>query len=375
MTEEMIAGAQPWFPEEDRAAILQDVAAALASGELAHGRHVRAFEAACADMAGTRCAVAVNSGAAALTLTWEALDLAGAEVVTPTETFAATALSILRAGATPVFADIDPRTLALTPQTISQVLTERTRAVALVHMFGLMSPDIPALRAFCAERGLILVEDAAHAHGAVAADGTRAGGLGRAGCFSYYATKILTTGEGGVVTTDDAALARRIARLRDHGRWPGDPLITAAGGNYRLGEIPAILGVRQHRRLDEIIARRRRLAAVYAETLCGAPGLTAIDPAPRDGHVYWRYAALLADGLDRDGLRDHMAQVHRARVTWMYEPLCHEQPLLAAARRGPTPGAESVRGRLINLPTHPAVSEADARRIAEGVRAWLETAA
>jgi perosamine synthetase len=366
----MIAGAQPCFPAEDRAALLADIDAALTEGALAHGRHVAAFEAACAEMAGVRHALAVSSGAAALQLAWEAVDVRGAEVVVPTETFAATATTVLRAGGAPVFADVDPRTLSPSPAMLEAALTPRVKAVALVHMFGLMSPDLPALRALCRDRGLIVVEDAAHAHGGEI-DGMKAGGIGALGCFSYYATKILTTGEGGVVTTDDDRLAARVAALRNHGRAPGEAEITSPGGNYRLGEIPALLGVAQQRRLPEFLAHRRRIAAIYRAAFTGARALTPIDPAPYDGHAYWRYAVLPAPGVDREALQRRMADDHGVRLTWMYEPLCHRQPLFAAAAR-PLPGAESVCGRLINLPTHPGVSETDAARVADGLRRLSE---
>lgn len=365
---DMISGAAPFFPPEDRADILAAIEVMLRNGILAHGPYGRAFEAACAEMAGTRHALAVSSGAAALELVWEALDLNGAEVVVPAETFVATAASVVRAGGTPVFADIDPGTLSLTPDSIARRIGPRTRAVALVHMFGLMSPDIPAIRDLCAARGLILIEDAAHAHGATLG-GLRAGGLGAAGCFSYYATKVLTTGEGGIITTDDDDLAARLACLRNHGRAGDGQTVVIAGGNYRMGEIPALLGLHQQRRLADMLAHRRRIAAIYREMLAGTPRLALIDPEPRNGHAYWRYAALLDPDVDRDALQAAMAERYWARVTWMYEPLCHRQPVFAghpdAAIR--LPGADSVCGRLINLPTHPGVDEAAARRLAAGL--------
>lgn len=368
----MINGAQPWIPDEDRLAILEEIDGILKSGQFTQGPHVRAFEASCAGMAGTVHAIAVNSGGTALELLLEGIDVAGGDVVVPTETFIATANAVVRAGATPVFADVDPNTLSLTAADVAARLTSRTKAVILVHMFGLMSPEIPALRSLCAERGIPLLEDAAHAHGA-SFGGLRAGGLGLAGCFSFYATKVLTTGEGGVITTDDDNLANRLRSLRDHGRGC-DGAFDMAGNNFRLPEIAAVIGLSQQRRLSENIAHRRGVAASYRRALGGVKGLTLVDPVPEDGHVYWRYAALLDEGIDRLDVQRRMAARFGVRITWMYEPLCHHQPFYAARPEGHVvlPGAESACGRQINLPTHPGVGEADAQRVIEGLLTVLQ---
>ncbi len=368
-----IVGARPWIPKEDRDVLMTRIGGILDSGVFTQGPYVADFEKACADMAGVADAVAVSSGGVALELLLEALDIAGSEVIVPTETFVATANAVVRAGGVPVFADIDPATLSVSVSSLEACVTPRTRAVLLVHMFGLMSPEIPAIQAFCAERNLLLLEDAAHAHGASAGP-VWAGGIGVAGCFSFYATKILTTGEGGVITTRDPALAERLRCLRDHGR-DRTGAFSAAGNNYRLAEIPAAIGLAQLDRLRENLACRRAHAAFYREALCDEAGLTLIDPAPREGHVYWRYALLLNDTPDRGELQTRMARDHGVRITWMYEPLCHQQPVYAARPEGQVtlPGAEAVCGRLINLPTHPNLDRNDVQRVVDGLRATLRT--
>jgi len=365
MTEPSYPGAQPFLPPEDRGEILTAVDRILQSGQFTQGEHLRHFEADAAKMAGVSHAIAVNSGGAALELALEALDVEDCDVVVPTQTFVASANSVVRAGGRPVFADLRLDDLALTLATISAALTPNTKAVMLVHMFGLMSSEIPAIRTLCRERGLALIEDAAHAHGATI-DGMPAGSLGLAGCFSYYATKILTTGEGGIVTTNDEEFAERVRSIRDHGRKGDSPLFCYPGNNYRLPEIPAIIGRVQQRRLAEILGHRRRIAKVYREMLGGAPDIKIVDPAPHEGHAYWRYVVLLSNRVDRAAVQKMLLERARARVTWMYEPLCHQQPYYAersqyAAR---LPVAESVVGRLINLPTHMGVDEDGARLIA-----------
>lgn len=368
MTGRTYPGAQPFLPEEDRAEILAAISGVLESGILAHGRYVRQFEAAAAEMAGVRHAIAVNSGGTAIELALEALGVEGADVVVPTETFVATANSVVRAGGRPVFADLRLEDLSVSVDSIAAAVTARTKAVIIVQMFGLMSAEIPAIQKFCAERGLALLEDAAHAHGATIG-GQRAGALGIAACFSYYATKILTTGEGGVITTDDDDLAERVRTIREHGRITGSTLFGYPGNNYRLAEIPAIIGCVQHRRLPEILAHRRKIAAIYRDVLAGTPDLTLIDPRPHGGHSYWRYVALLDGTIDRNAVQAEMNDIG-ARVTWMYEPLCHQQPYYRdrAEYAKALPVAESVVGRLINLPTHTGVDEDGARLIAESLQ-------
>lgn len=361
-----------YFPPEDREAILKAIDQILRTGQLTQGPYLKEFEAACAQMAGTRYALAINSGGTALELTFQALNLAGGEVIVPTDTFVASANSVIRAGGTPVFADIDPATLALSVKTIQNVVTPRTKAILLVHMFGVMSPEIPAIQAFCRERKILLIEDAAHAHGG--SIGTqKAGALGAAGCFSYYATKVLTTGEGGLVTTSDERLYQQIKSLRDHGRAADGVTFDKVGNNFRLPEIACLLGIFQQKRLPEILAHRRLLATRYRAALSGSNALTLVDPAPYDGHAYWRYPVLLARGTDRQKVQAVMAAQHQTRITWMYEPLCHEQPVFKTLKMnaGQFPVASDIMQRLINLPAHMGIQPDDVPTIAQSLIATL----
>ncbi|WP_168192658.1 DegT/DnrJ/EryC1/StrS family aminotransferase [Undibacter mobilis] len=359
------SGAQPYFPDEDRAEIMAAVEDILVSGSMTQGPYLKRFEAAAAEMAGTRYALGVNSGGTALEIALEAVNVKGKDVIVPTETFVATANSVVRAGGRPIFADLRLNDLAISESTIAAVKTPNTAAVIIVHMFGLMSSEIAAIQDYCRKEGLVLIEDAAHAHGASFC-GRPAGSLGQIGCFSYYATKVLTTGEGGVITTSDDRLAEQVRRIRDHGRQTGGSVFDYAGNNFRLAEIPAAIGVVQQRRLAEIVAHRRRIAAVYRNILHNAPYMYLVDPVPHDEHSYWRYAILLDKGIDRQTVQRVLLDQINARVTWMYEPLCHQQPLYAhqAENAVSLPVAESVVGRLINLPTHSYIDEQGATDIA-----------
>jgi perosamine synthetase len=362
----MIPGARPHFSVEDRKEILEKIDQILRTGALTQGTYQKEFEASGAAMAGTKFAFAVNSGGTALELVMEALNLKGGEVIVPTQTFVASPNSVVRAGGLPVFADIDKDTLNLSAKTVEPLITANTRAVMVVHMFGLISPDIAELQALCEERGLALIEDAAHAHGATCKEGS-AGGLGLAGCFSYFATKVLTSGEGGLITTNNEELAAKLTSLRNHGRDAGGPTFGLAGNNFRMPEISALLGVVQHRSINQILTHRRAIAEVYRSILGDIPDVALVDQND-SGSSYWRYTILLPDGIDRDQLQSTMATRYDVRITWMYEPLCHKQPFYLNPENEVLPVAESTICRLVNLPTHVEVSEGDANRIAIGVR-------
>jgi perosamine synthetase len=359
-------GAAPWFPEQDRAEILLEIGRLLESGQLTQGKHLAAFEEACARMANTRFALGVNSGGTALELVLEALELRGGEVIVPTETFVATPNSVVRAGGVPVFSDISDKHLGLTVDTIKARVSTRTRGVIYVPMFGLMSGDLEEVQRFCDQKNLFLIIDAAHAHGAIF-NSKPVGSFGIASCFSYYATKILTTGEGGAITTSDELLYEKVKSLRDHGRASDGTTFNHAGNNFRLAEIPALLGCHQHRRLAENVAHRRTVASIYRKILGDSRRLNLVDPAPHQGHAYWRYALLLDPSLDRGAIQKELKERFGVRVTWMYEPLCHLQPVYATGSHGSLKTAEQICSRLINLPTHMGIQEEDAEFIAHAL--------
>jgi perosamine synthetase len=277
---------KPWFGPEEAAA----AADAVRSGWVAQGPRVAAFEEAFADSVGGAHAVAVSSCTTALHL---ALVLRGLgredEVVVPSLSFIATANVVIHAGATPVFADIDPVTLNLTSDTVSAVLTERTRAVILVHQAGIPA-DLDALHALCDARGIAVIEDAACAIGAQYR-GQPIGGHSWASTFSFHPRKVITTGEGGMLVLQNGDDADRARRLREHGmsvsasvRHGSRDVILERydeiGYNYRMTDVQAAIGLVQLGRLEQIIARRRELAANYHDLLADVPGISmAADPA------------------------------------------------------------------------------------------------
>ena len=262
-------------------------------------------------------------------------------MIVPANTFYATAAAVLRAGGRPVFADIDPATFALSPDTVAAALTPRTAAVVLVHIGGLITPDVAALRQLCAEAGIALVEDAAHAHGATW-QGQFAGSFGTAAAFSFYPTKVVTCGEGGMILTGSAALADEARIYRDQGKGSfGANHHVREGYAWRMSELHAVTGLVHLRRMAASIERRRTVAARYTAALAGLDGLDVLAEPPGCRSNIYKYIAVLPPGCDRARFKKELADLHDVRMAGeVYDVPLHHQPVLAAfagpraARRG-----------------------------------------
>jgi perosamine synthetase len=338
--------AWPDLGEEELAA----VAAVFESGQLTMGPRVAEFEAALAAACEVEHAVAVSSGTAALHLAVLALGIGpGDEVLVPAYTFPATANVVAMAGALPVLVDVDPETMNLSPEAVADAVTERTRAVLVVHLFGRPArwEEIEA----AVPDGVMLLEDAAGALGA--RRGERAcGGLGRLGCLSFHPRKIVTTGEGGAVTTNDAELAEAIRTMRHHG-WRGTDM-PAPGLNYRLPDILCAVGSSQLRRLEALLEERERLAAAYAARLADVVETPTADPGDR--HGLQAYVILLER---RDEALDalHEAGIQAQIGTYALHSLSAYQA------QGAFPGADAAFERALALPFHNRLTEDDLERV------------
>jgi perosamine synthetase len=353
----------------------------LESGWLTQGPKVAAFEAAFADRHHVDHALATTSCTTALHLCLAALGIGpGDEVVVPAFTWVATANAVVYCGATPVFADVDRRTYNIDPADVKRKLTPRTRAVAPVHLFGLCA-DVDALRAVLPE-GVAIVEDAACAAGADV-EGRCAGGLGDLAAFSFHPRKSITTGEGGMVTTNDTELAERVARLRSHGasvseeqRHAGDapyllPAFEDIGFNYRMSDLQAAVGLVQLSRLDGFLAERDALARRYREELRDVPWLR-LPAAPADGRHGWQaYVAVV--GEDAPMTRDELlAALHERGIG--ARPGTHAVTELAVYRRRRDPGLDScprasaLARTTLALPLHNRMTEDDFTHVVSTVR-------
>ncbi len=356
----MIPLSKPLTGPEELAA----VADVLASGQLAQGPRVAEFERAFAGYIGTRHAVAVNSGTEALRLGMLALGVGeGDEVVVPALTFLATASAVMMCGAVPVVADVEPRTFCIDPPAVERALSDRTRAVVPVHLYG-HPADMDPLRELCAERGIAVVEDAAQAHGAVY-KGRRAGALGTMGCFSFYPTKNMTTGEGGMVTTDDDGLAERLRLLRQHGQAaPYD--YRNLGYNSRMTDVAAAIGLVQLGRLEGFNAARRHNAARLTEGLRGVVVTPEVEPWAE--HVFHQYTVRAPR---RDVLRAHLADKGVGSGVYYPEALSQVAILRERIRVPESPAvAEGLCGEVLSLPVHPGLEDEHVAKVVREVRAF-----
>jgi dTDP-4-amino-4,6-dideoxygalactose transaminase len=330
---------------------------------------VKRFESAFARYHGARYAIATSSGTAALEIILRHLGVAGGEVIVPTNTFAATAFAVLAAGARPVFADIG-EDLTLAPESAAASITDRTRALVTVHIGGLVSPATTALVEICRSHGIALVEDAAHAHGS-GLGGRFAGTFGVAGAFSFFTTKVMTAGEGGMILTADPMLREAALLLRDQAKVDGRNYHERAGYNWRLSELHAILGSVQLRRLDEFIARRQAIAAIYDGELAGVAGVAPLCVPTAVRHNYYKYVCLLERMAPADVAAALRQRYGIAASGFVYELPLHEQPAFRAFANGPLPVAERLCRRHICLPLYPSLTDEQASYVASAVRAIL----
>ncbi|MFI8082293.1 DegT/DnrJ/EryC1/StrS family aminotransferase [Kitasatospora sp. NPDC086009] len=358
------------FDESDRAAVADAVAEILATGALTLGPWTERFEQAFAAEHGASHAVAVASGTAALEIVLRTVDVRDRDVVVPAVTFYATAAAVVHAGGRPVLADVDPATFALSPETLEAVLTPDTAAVVLVHIGGLITPEVDELRAICDRRGIPLVEDAAHAHGSSYA-GRAAGSFGLAGAFSFYPTKVTTSGEGGMILTESSDLRdeARIHRDQGKGSFTTNHHVRF-GASWRLSELNAVVGAVHLRRLKEFVETRRRVAQRYDAALAGLDGLRpTVEPVGCRSN-YYKYVALLPAGVDRAAFKRAVAEEHGVRLSGeVYDLPLHLQPVLAPYRRGPLPVAEDLCARQICLPVHSDMTEDETDQVIEAVTA------
>jgi len=341
----------------------------LRSGIIAQGPMVARLEREFAEMIGVRHVVAVNNGTTALIAALQVSDLEpGDEVITSPFTFVATLNAILQAGATARFADITTDDFNLSPQSIEELVTERTKVLMPVHLYGQIA-GMAAISTIATAHELQIVEDAAQAHGA-ALDDKSAGSWGT-GCFSLYATKNLTSGEGGLITTDDDDIADKLRLLRNQGmraRYQYE----MAGNNYRLTDLQAAVCIPQLSTYDANVATRQRNAGHLTAALADIDWLTTPTQLPGRRHVWHQYTVLLDEDapITRDELAAHLERegvgsgAYYPKIVYDYDCYRNDERV----QQDPVPIAESVARRCLSLPVHPGVHESQLATIADAVR-------
>lgn len=357
----MISIASPELREEEK----RRVEKVLDSGMIADGPEVRTFENEFASFCGTEHGVATSNGTTALHTAFEALDIGeGDSVITSPFSFVASANAIRLAGATPVFADVDPKTYNLDPEAVEDIVRKQDiDGILAVHLYGLPS-DLDPLQDIADEYDLAFVEDAAQAHGAEYR-GEKIGSFGDVACFSFYPTKNMTTGEGGMITTDREDIANKAASFTNHGRPAGGGYEhIRVGQNYRMTSIAAVIGQVQLERLPEYVKSRRANASLLNQGLADSDLTTPVEPGRRK-HAYHQYTVRTSS---RDDLIEYLEG--EGVGTGIYYPTpIHKQPAYNHFTCH-APVAEQLADEVVSLPVHPELAPADIETIIQAVRGY-----
>ena len=368
-----VPAAKIQFLPEDRTWIAERIQEVLASGQLTLGKYGAEFEQKFAQFCGTRHAIAVNSGTSSLEIILRVLGVEGKEVLVPTNTFFATAAAVVHAGGRPVLVDLDPESFAVRPEDIERSLTARTAGVIVVHIGGIVSRRIGELQEMVRKKGLWLVEDAAHAHGSCYS-GMRAGSFGIAGAFSFYPTKVMTSGEGGMIVTSDDRIAEEARIYRDQGKASfTQNAHIRMGYNWRMSEPHAIIGLKHLERLPAMIADRQKIAAIYDEGLKGFRNLSRVEVPAGGASNYYKYIAVLKEKRDRKELKALLQKRYGVSLAGeVYEEPLHKQPVFEKYRPGPLPVAEDYCARHICLPVFSGMEEQDAHQVLDALQDVIE---
>jgi perosamine synthetase len=360
--------AEPQVGEEEAEAVRR----VILSRQLSHGAVVEEFEERFAEYIGVDYAIATSNGTSALFLMLKAAGIGeGDEVITTPFTFIATSNAVLYTGARPVFVDIEQDTYNIDPEKVLEAITPKTKAILAVHLYG-HPADMKALQEIAEDHHLLLLEDAAQAHGAEAY-GRKAGSLGYAAAFSFYATKNMTTGEGGMITTNERKLAERAKLLRLHGQ-AGKYNHVEIGYNFLMTNIQAAMGLVQLSKLDKMNDARRRNARVMTGILSGVEGVTPPIERPWAKHVYNQYVVRISSVIGRDRVKERLEEMG-IETAIHYPRALPDQPIykrLGLECVDGCPNARQAAKEVLSLPVHPGVSEDDSVMIANAVKSIVE---
>ena len=369
------------YTEEDISFIKSGIAEIMTSGYLTMDKKVRDFEKHFSEFIGVKYAIGVNSGTSALEIILRALNVTGKSVVIPTITFMATPLAVIHAGAKIIFVDVLPEDFSINPEDLKKKIRHDTIGVIPVHIGGIISTSWGKICEICDENNLLVIEDAAHAHGA-SIDGKMAGSLGIAGAFSFYPTKVLTTGEGGMITTDDDRIYDLSLVLREHGKEnPNFNLHTELGYNWRFSEIHALLGLLEMEKCDSIISERRRLAKLYDQLLENVAGVKCVTTPENIVSPYYKYIIYLDKKFESERIKLKLKEDFNISLPGeVYSEPCHSQPVFKKypelVLNDPDdlfPGAQYVSTRQLCLPLYPSLTDDELRYVVDSFKVVLES--
>lgn len=353
--------AEPYFDHQDRKWIHDELDNIL-NGLLSMGPNVATFEAEFSNYLNCKHAIAVDSCTSALEISLNYFDIKGTEVIVPAQTFIATGMAVHLAGGIPVFADICPETFSLSLDSIKRKISEKTVGLIIVHFAGIVSPEYQQIYDFCKDNGLFIVEDAAHAPGAQY-NGKFTGTLGDVGCFSFFPSKVITSGEGGMLTTnnDKIAMFARSHQSRGRDMSQADELYSLPGRNVRLSEFNALIGRCQLRHLEEYIAARRALAYAYYKGLSNCHFIQLVSSKVLGHSVFWKFPILLKSAKAKAIISKALKMKNIASDS-AYNPPLHLQPVMQRlfnTKQGNLPITEDLLTRHLNLPVNPRMSQED----------------
>ena len=361
--------AEPFFYEDDIKIILEEIRKILqGKNMLSKGPSVKVFESLFTKYIGTNYGVAVNSGTSALELVIKSIGLKeGDEVIVPVQTFVSTASSVVNNKGVPIFCGIDENYL-IDIDELKTKITKKTKAVIIVHFCGLIHPEIFKLRDFLKLKKIFLIEDAAHAHGA-SIEGVKAGNIGDFGCFSFFSTKIMTTGgEGGFISTNHKKYFEICSSLSAIGidKKSKTELYRNSGSNNRMTEIQSIIGICQLKKIDSFILHRENISNIYKEQLAhlSKNRLVTFQEYPKTiRHPFWRFLVIIRNNkFNRNKIKEEMGKVG-VNIDWPYQPLLHRQPLFddrLDIKEGDFLKSESLSNIHFSLPIHLKITEKNA---------------
>ncbi len=363
--------AMPYFSKEDSDWIKSRVDKVLFD-RLSTGPFVKEFEEKFAKFVGTKFAVALNSCTSALEISINYLNLKpGDEVIVPVQTFIATGTAVTSQGGKIVFAEINHDTFCLDLNEIKKKVNSKTKAIMLVHFSGYLAYDSLEIKKFCKDKKIFLIEDCAHAVGS-SIDGIVAGNIGDVGCFSFFSTKTITTGEGGMLTTNNESLFNLAKSLRERGRDWSHPteIYDKSWRNCRIPEFSAILGINQLSHIDEIINHRNEVTKIYDDYISKSKKFTTLPRKNNINYSLWKHITLMEENGDREKLQSKLKNEFGININWAYSPALHLQPLYIRTlknKKGMFPKSEKIMQRHFHLPLHMQISIEDAHFIGQSL--------
>lgn len=353
---------------DDAKWICRKITEAISKGELTMGENVNLFEIDFGKFIGTEYAIGTSSGTSALEIIYRCIDVKNREVIIPSNTFVATAYAAIAAGAIPIFADCNPETLCLSAESVRRKMSDKTAAVTIVHIGGIITPEIERIIDICNENSIPLIEDAAHAHGSCLGD-LRAGSIGIAAAFSFYPTKVMTSCEGGMITTNNAEINDLAKKLRVFGQ-ESRYVHTHFGYNWRLSELHAIVGLSQLRNLKKNLDRRREIASQYDKYFRDIENIDNYNGVQNSGSSYYKYIVKIR-GKFYEELKPLFQTYNIELPGKVYDIPLHQQPIFKSMENQDLPGAEQACREHLCLPMYPKLTDDEVQYIGDVLKVFM----